>query len=116
MVTIELIPVESSNIKAIGYDVDSKTLRVEFAPRKDGTVARYDYAEVPVELFEGMKAAPSVGSFFARNVKQLYDVKAKEEVKPEAAQAAGAEPAVTPQLTREGLKEALDLNDRNGLQ
>lgn len=58
---------ESSNIARFDYDDKSRILTVEF---KNG--GRYNYYDVPVRVFDGMKAAPSKGQFLAQNVKGAY--------------------------------------------
>lgn len=57
----------SSNVKAIGYDPESETLRVEFL--SGGT---YDYSGVPRAEFDALESAPSIGSYLAKNVKGKY--------------------------------------------
>lgn len=59
--------VESSNLAAIGYDAGSKTLQVDFKTGK-----RYQYQNVPPEVFAEFKAAESVGKFFAAQVKNAF--------------------------------------------
>lgn len=58
MEQIEMHQVTSSNLQAIGYDAESKTLRVEF---KNGQ--RFEYAAVPAALFAELQAAPSKGAY-----------------------------------------------------
>lgn len=58
---------ESSNILRIGYEETSGILSVEFS--KGGM---YNYFDVPVALFEQMKAAPSKGQFLAQTIKGVY--------------------------------------------
>ncbi|MGH8129089.1 MAG: KTSC domain-containing protein [Gammaproteobacteria bacterium] len=65
--------VESSQIHAVGYDAEKKTLRVSF---KSGGV--YDYADVPEQVHKDMLAAESVGSFFHKNVRGIYQHKKLE--------------------------------------
>lgn len=60
---MKMIQVESSQIAAIGHS--GTTLRVEF---KRGGV--YDYANVGADMFERLKGAESVGSFFSQNIKK----------------------------------------------
>jgi len=67
MAEIEMIPVASSNIESIGYDVGTQILRVRFL-----TGAMYEYKNVPVMEFEQLKSAPSVGSYFNRNIARNY--------------------------------------------
>jgi len=62
---IEMTPVKSSNIAAVGYK-DGK-MQVQF---HGGGL--YSYNNVPVEVFEGMKNAESVGGYFHRKVKGVY--------------------------------------------
>jgi hypothetical protein len=57
---MELEPVTSSNVEAIGYDAGTRTLRVKF--RSGGT---YDYGECGRETWERLKAAESKGKFIA---------------------------------------------------
>lgn len=64
MPTIPTSKVESSNIAAIGYDADSKTLQVDFKTGK-----RYQYQNVPPETFAEFQAADSVGKYFAANIR-----------------------------------------------
>lgn len=60
-------PVNSSMIAAIGYDADTKTLAVEFV--KGGT---YEYEDVPEEEWEAFSTAESVGKYFLANIKPNY--------------------------------------------
>ncbi len=59
-------PVSSSNISSVGYDERTQTLEVEFHSR-----AVYQYYGVPTAIFHGLLTAPSVGSYFAVNVKKV---------------------------------------------
>jgi hypothetical protein len=62
-----MIHVDSSNIEAVGYDVDSSTLQVEF--KNGGT---YQYFDVPERVFEELRDASSVGAYLAANIKGVY--------------------------------------------
>ena len=64
---MEMTPVESSNIEAVGYDGDSSTLQVEF--KNGGT---YQYFDVPEHVFEGLRDAESVGGYLASVIKGSY--------------------------------------------
>lgn len=64
---IEMQPVKSAQLAAVGYDADTKTLAVEFA--RGGL---YHYADVPPSVFGAMLAASSVGSYFAANVRSVF--------------------------------------------
>lgn len=62
--TIQLQPVKSSQIAAVGYDAPSQTLAIQF--KSGGT---YYYANVPAALYKQLVTAPSIGSFFYRQIK-----------------------------------------------
>jgi len=64
---IEMVAVSSSNVEAIGYDEANQILCVRFL---NSTV--YIYKGVPIGEFDGLKNAPSVGSYLHRNIKNLY--------------------------------------------
>ena len=63
----EMISVASSNVGAIGYDEVNQMLYVSFLNN-----SLYVYKGVPIIEFEGLKNAPSVGSYLHRNIKNLY--------------------------------------------
>ncbi|HFJ9453591.1 TPA: KTSC domain-containing protein [Bacillus tropicus] len=60
-----MIPVNSSNLSAVGYDERTQTLRVSFRNR---TV--YDYYNVPENLYQGLMAASSHGGYLDRYIKK----------------------------------------------
>ena len=64
---MELIPVESSMIEAVGYDADTRTLRVVF---NGGKI--YTYERVPPEEFEGLLAAESKGRYMRDCIIDCY--------------------------------------------
>jgi len=59
--------VSSSNIAAIGYDTESQSVYVQFL-----NGSSYAYKGVPEHEFENLRTAPSVGSYFNRNYKNVY--------------------------------------------
>lgn len=63
----EMIYVDSSNIEAIGYDVDAQELHVRFLSGDS-----YIYHGVPPQTFDNLMQAPSKGSFLNREVKGTY--------------------------------------------
>ena len=65
MTTLE----KSSNIKAIGYDPETKRMRVEFTKG-----ATYEYHDVPPHMPKEMLQAPSAGSYFAQQVRGKFTV------------------------------------------
>jgi hypothetical protein len=60
-------PVQSTNVAAVGYDADSRTLQVEFT---NGGL--YEYHDVPADVAEGLAGADSVGRYFAANIRHRY--------------------------------------------
>lgn len=63
----EMIAVQSSNIESVGYDESDQEVYVKFL---NGSV--YVYRGVPLHDFEGLRDAPSVGSYLHRNFKNVY--------------------------------------------
>lgn len=61
---MDMQPVKSSNIEAIGYDAPSAVLRVKFLRS-----AAYDYADVSPVSWAQLQTADSVGSYIARHIK-----------------------------------------------
>ena len=64
---MEREPVQSSNLKSVGYDPDSKQLEVEF---HSGAVHRYE--DVPAKVHQRIMSAKSPGSYFHNNVRSAY--------------------------------------------
>jgi hypothetical protein len=58
------IPVKSTNVKSVGYDLETKTLQVEF---KSGGI--YQYAGVQPEMYADLLKAESVGRFVSQVVR-----------------------------------------------
>lgn len=75
---IPMKPVESNQVKAIGYDEATKTLAVTFTR---GAGAIYHYPDVEPELYAEFIGAESIGTFFGKHIKALPFKKFKE---PEA--------------------------------
>lgn len=59
-----MTPVSSSQIAAVGYDVDTQELRIAF-----NNGALYAYDDVPQDVFDNLKQSASVGSYFHSAVK-----------------------------------------------
>lgn len=64
---MQRVPVESSNVRAVGYDPATKVLEVEFT-----SGSAYAYDDVPAEVHEALMAAGSVGRYFNTNIKSAY--------------------------------------------
>lgn len=69
---MDLFPVKSSSISAVGYDKDESKLGVRF-PSGD----EYEYYRVPLNVYQEMRAAPSVGVYFNEHVKFKYECSGK---------------------------------------
>lgn len=63
----QMIPVQSSNVASLGYDETTQTAYVQFL---NGTI--YMYKGVTKVEFESLMNAPSIGSYFNRNFKNIY--------------------------------------------
>lgn len=64
---MEMIPVNSSNILAIGYNPDSATLTIEFKGNSE-----YEYYDVPQHEFDNFLAANSKGGYGNQNIYKKY--------------------------------------------
>lgn len=64
---MDMIPVDSSHIKAIGYDLDQARLEIEF---KSGCA--YEYFNVPQYIFDGLCSAVSKGKYASQNIYKVY--------------------------------------------
>lgn len=60
-------PVSSSNLRSVGYEVESLTLEIEF---HHGGV--YQYFDVPEGTHAGLMTAGSKGSYFHDHIKNVY--------------------------------------------
>lgn len=67
-VAIQMTPVESNQIAAIGYDDATSTLAVTFTR---GTGAIYHYPNVSRETYDAFMEAESKGNFFGQHIKNL---------------------------------------------
>lgn len=63
---MDMVPVSSSNLEAVGYDASSQTLRIRF---HNGT---YDYSSVPSHIHQGLMNAASKGGYHASHIKDSY--------------------------------------------
>jgi hypothetical protein len=63
----EMIPVDSSNVAAVGYDAEEQEIYVEFLGS-----GVYKYSGPDQQTFDELLGAPSVGSFLNRAIKPNY--------------------------------------------
>ena len=61
------IPVSSSNVASVGYDLKTQTLEVEF---QNGNV--YQYFDVTQDVYDGLMSAESKGKFLNAQIKGCY--------------------------------------------
>ena len=66
---IPMFEVTSANIKMIGYDKESLTLRIKF---KTSNIF-YDYKGVSAELFMELMGSDSKGKFFFTQIKGKFE-------------------------------------------
>lgn len=64
----EMVPVDSSNLVAIGYDGDNQELYVEYLGGRT-----YVYSQVPDVTHRELMDADSKGSYMNREIKPNYD-------------------------------------------
>ncbi|MDE0158082.1 MAG: KTSC domain-containing protein [Gammaproteobacteria bacterium] len=65
--SVEMIPVSSSNVAMVGYDETNEIVHVQFLNGSE-----YIYKGVPRHDFDGLSNAPSIGSYLNRNYKNVY--------------------------------------------
>jgi hypothetical protein len=65
---MEMYRVESSAMRAVGYDSGTRRMRIIFAQGNT-----HDYCEVPREVFENLVSAESKGIYFNRVIKDKYE-------------------------------------------
>lgn len=74
---IHMTPCASSNVKAHGHDAKTSTLALQFA------TGVYHYPGVTTEVYDSLKAAPSIGSFVAKTIRPNYSgIPAKTAIGP----------------------------------
>ncbi len=62
--------IKSSNIKGADYDTESKNLIIEF-----NNNSKYEYLDVPLNVFTAMRRAESQGSFFSKQISKNFKYK-----------------------------------------
>lgn len=60
--------VESSNVKAIGYETTTNTLVVEYL-----SGLKYEYSNVPATVFDELLDSVSKGKYMNQNIKGQYE-------------------------------------------
>jgi hypothetical protein len=65
---VDLQPVQSSSIEAVGYDPELGELHVVFR----SSPSAYIYQGVPQQVFDALMTSPSAGAFINRQVVNIY--------------------------------------------
>ncbi len=83
---ISLQRVQSSQVAAVGYDPETKTLAVQFKSKATGEtpVPVYHYPGVTIETHDEFIRADSVGTYFGAKIKPLAFKKYPAEPLPPA--------------------------------
>ena len=61
------VPVTSSNLVSVGYEINSSTLEIEF---RNGAV--YQYFDVPESEWQSLMQATSHGTYFSAYIRYKY--------------------------------------------
>lgn len=61
--TPDMVPVKSSNVKAVGYDAPARVMHVQFHSGN-----HYSYSDVPPASHEALMGAPSKGKHFNQHI------------------------------------------------
>lgn len=64
---MDMIPVSSSAISAIGYDRATKRMRIEFSEGKT-----YTFCRVPESVFAGFLESGSKGTYYSDHIRGRY--------------------------------------------
>jgi hypothetical protein len=76
----KLKPVQSSNVKAVGYDKKRGILIVQFkAPKPDKPAPVYEYAKVPRSEYDALLKAESVGKRMHSHIIGKFEAEKIEE-------------------------------------
>jgi hypothetical protein len=75
VIYVERQPVDSCNLKTVGYDTHLKNLEIEF---HSGMV--FQYQNVPSHIYANLLSAQSTGTFFTDNIKNRYRSKRLDKV------------------------------------
>ncbi len=62
--------IQSSNLKKTEYDTETKKMLVEF-----NTGAKYEYSEVPHQVYTQFRMSESQGKFFNSKISKIYKYK-----------------------------------------
>ncbi len=63
-------PVNSENLRSVGYDPGRSTLEIEFT---NGSI--YQYLDVPVTVHQGLVTTSTHRDYFSRHIRDRYPYK-----------------------------------------
>lgn len=66
---ITMDSVESSQIEAVGYDAESKTLAIQFKGKGEKSGSVYHYSNFTSHDWQAFRDAESIGSHFYKHIK-----------------------------------------------
>jgi hypothetical protein len=84
---ITMDSVESSQIEAIGYDAETKTLAIQFKGKGETPGSVYHYSNFTPDDWQAFRDAESIGSHFYKNIKPAKDKYPYVRIEPESEQA-----------------------------
>jgi hypothetical protein len=64
---MDMIPVHSSAITAVGYDAATRLMKIRFV---EGNT--YDFCNVPRSVFDGLLRAASKGGYYSKHIRDRY--------------------------------------------
>ncbi len=64
---MQMIPVRSSAISAIGYDESAMRMQIRFTQGHT-----YTFCRVPQQIFDGLLTAGSKGAYYDRHIRDRY--------------------------------------------
>lgn len=71
--TLQVKEVFSSNVSKLGYDDATSTLYVQWTNSKSGMASAY--FGVPIDVYENLLRAPSIGGMIHSDIKGTYPTK-----------------------------------------
>lgn len=79
---INMTPVVSSQIAAIGHDPKTNTMAIQFPHKHEATKqgSVYHYQNVSPEVFEEFKSAESIGAYFGKHIRPHSDKYPYEQI------------------------------------
>lgn len=64
---MQMIPVSSSAMNAIGYDPQTRMMKIQFEQNET-----YDFCGVPQHIFDGLRNARSKGTYYNDHIRDRY--------------------------------------------